>query len=35
LYIDSPVGISFVMFVFDIIEQNKVLCCAHDTTKFA
>jgi hypothetical protein len=35
LYIDSPVGISFVMFVIDIIEQNKVLSCAHDTTKFA
>ena len=24
---------SFVMFVIDVIEENKLLCCAHVTTK--
>ena len=28
-------GISFVMFVIDVIEENKLLCCAHVTTKSA
>jgi hypothetical protein len=34
LYTDSPVGISFVIFVIDADVEDKLASCAHAMTEF-